>query len=69
MMLDENPSKRPTTLGIKARPPLSNNEIGTDFSESTGDKWHFDLPQLSRHSSVTRSSTSSESWEKLEALN
>lgn len=30
MMLDENPSKRPTTLGIKARPPLLNYEIANN---------------------------------------
>lgn len=61
MMLDENPKKRPTTLGIKARPPLANLETdgGLDVDK---ERWHFDLPQISRHSSVT-SSSSGESWE------
>ncbi|XP_011301839.1 eukaryotic translation initiation factor 2-alpha kinase [Fopius arisanus] len=61
MMLAENPGKRPTTLGIKARPPLAKNEWRV---EGVGDesKWHFDLPQISRHSSVNTSS-SGESWD------
>ncbi|XP_034948141.1 eukaryotic translation initiation factor 2-alpha kinase-like isoform X2 [Chelonus insularis] len=46
MMLDENPERRPTTIGIKARPPLSN-------CQSDDDKWHFVMPQMSRHSSTT----------------
>lgn len=64
MMLDENPEKRPTTLGIKARPPLLNYETvnGCNIKESS--KWHFELPQLTRHSSVT-SSSSTESWENI----
>ncbi|XP_015592079.1 eukaryotic translation initiation factor 2-alpha kinase isoform X2 [Cephus cinctus] len=64
MMLDENPNKRPTTLGIKARPPLCNSSSQNDLSANEGNKWHFELPQLSRHSSVT-SSGSSESWENI----
>ncbi|XP_063972485.1 eukaryotic translation initiation factor 2-alpha kinase-like isoform X1 [Diachasmimorpha longicaudata] len=61
MMLDENPGKRPTTLGIKARPPLAKSEwrVGNEGDEG---KWHFDLPQISRHSSVNNSS-SGESWD------
>lgn len=59
MMLDENPAKRPTTLGIKAKPPLQNYER-VSFNIDTDSKWHFELPQLSRHSSVTSSNSSSE---------
>ncbi|KAL0120953.1 hypothetical protein PUN28_008578 [Cardiocondyla obscurior] len=59
MMLDEDPIKRPTTLGIKAKPPLQNYEK-VSFNVDTDSKWHFELPQLSRHSSVTNSSGSSE---------
>lgn len=67
MMLDENPMKRPTTFGIKARKPLSDkNDI--EFGTGEVNKWHFELPQISRHSSVTNSSTSGESWDKVEAV-
>lgn len=59
MMLDEDPDKRPTTLGIKARPPFANSE-----TDGEGSKWHFELPQIARHSSVT-SSSSGESWENV----
>ncbi|CAD1475311.1 unnamed protein product, partial [Heterotrigona itama] len=52
MMLDENPSKRPTTLGIKARPPLLNYEIANGLNMDKDTKWHFELPLLTRHSSV-----------------
>ncbi|XP_054012153.1 eukaryotic translation initiation factor 2-alpha kinase [Hylaeus anthracinus] len=64
MMLDENPNNRPTTLGIKARPPLKNYEIANGFCINEDSKWHFELPQLTRHSSVTNSS-SGESWENI----
>ncbi|OAD62097.1 Eukaryotic translation initiation factor 2-alpha kinase 3 [Eufriesea mexicana] len=58
MMLDENPNKRPTTLGIKANPPLSNYEIANGLGINENTKWHFDLPQLTRHSSVISNSSS-----------
>ncbi|CAK9803135.1 Eukaryotic translation initiation factor 2-alpha kinase [Anthophora plagiata] len=64
MMLDENPSKRPTTLGIKARPPLLNYETVNGLGTSEDTKWHFELPQLSRHSSMT-ASNSGDSWENI----
>lgn len=61
MMLDKDPAKRPTTLGIKARPPLQSYEIaGFNMEDS---KWHFELPQLIRNFSVTSSSSNSESSE------
>ncbi|XP_011867892.1 PREDICTED: eukaryotic translation initiation factor 2-alpha kinase-like [Vollenhovia emeryi] len=62
MMLDENPAQRPTTIGVKAKPPLQNYEK-VSFHVNT-DLWHFELPQLSRHSSVTSSSSSNELPEK-----
>ena len=66
MMLDENPEKRPTTLGIKARPPFLKNEIPNSLNIDENSKWHFELPQLSRHSSVTNSSGErSDSWENV----
>lgn len=64
MMLDGNPSNRPTTVGIKARPPLLNYEIANGLGTDEDTKWHFELPQLTRHSSVT-SSSSGESWENI----
>lgn len=64
MMLDENPNKRPTTLGIKAKPPLQNYEV-VDFNIDKDSKWHFELPQLSRHSSVTSSNSSGELLENI----
>ena len=57
-MLDENPSKRPTTLGIKARPPLLNYEIANGLNMDEDTKWHFELPLLTRHSSVISNSSS-----------
>ncbi|XP_046598910.1 eukaryotic translation initiation factor 2-alpha kinase isoform X2 [Neodiprion lecontei] len=63
MMLDENPKKRPTTLGIKARPPLANVQTAGSLDVDQ-ECWHFDLPPKSRHSSVT-SSSSGESWESI----
>ncbi|XP_076286398.1 eukaryotic translation initiation factor 2-alpha kinase isoform X1 [Lasioglossum baleicum] len=64
MMLDENPSNRPTTLGIKAKPPLLNYEIANGLTINGDTRWHFELPQILRHSSVT-SSSSGESWENI----
>jgi len=60
MMLDEDPANRPTTLGIKAKPPLKNYEK-VIFNIDTDSKWHFELPQLSRHSSVISSNSNSNS--------
>lgn len=64
MLLDVNPNNRPTTLGIKARPPLLNYETANGLGINEDAKWHFELPQLTRHSSVT-SSSSGESWENI----
>lgn len=64
MMLDSNPEKRPTTLGIKARPPLTRYPLSNGYNSSGNNdsKWHFESPQLSRHSSNTNSS-GSDSWD------
>ncbi|XP_017892549.1 eukaryotic translation initiation factor 2-alpha kinase [Ceratina calcarata] len=64
MMLDANPNNRPTTFGIKARPPLSNQGTINGLNTCEDTKWHFELPQISRHSSMT-SSSSAESWENI----
>ncbi|XP_024870480.1 eukaryotic translation initiation factor 2-alpha kinase [Temnothorax curvispinosus] len=63
MMLDEDPINRPTTLGIKAKPPLQNYEK-VSLNIDPDSKWHFELPQLTRHSSVTSSNSSNELPEK-----
>lgn len=60
MMLDENPAKRPTTLGIKAKLPLQNYEI-TELNMDENSKWHFELPQLIKNSSGTCSNNSESS--------
>ncbi|KAK0094417.1 hypothetical protein PV326_010938 [Microctonus aethiopoides] len=50
LMLDDNPNMRPTTLGMKARPPLSNCAT-SDKSIVDDSKWHFELPQIKRNPS------------------
>ncbi|XP_008552622.2 eukaryotic translation initiation factor 2-alpha kinase [Microplitis demolitor] len=55
MMLDKDPRKRPTAIGIKARPPLSSDQSITDT------KYHFTLPHISRNSSSISSSNSAQS--------
>ncbi|KAG7189624.1 hypothetical protein KM043_017306 [Ampulex compressa] len=44
MMLAENPDRRPTTLGIKAKPPLQNYETANGLITDKSSKWHFELP-------------------------
>ncbi|XP_035719157.1 eukaryotic translation initiation factor 2-alpha kinase-like [Vespa mandarinia] len=61
IMLDERPEKRPTTLGIKARPPLSHYGKKNGFRINESSEWHFELPQLARYSSVTNGSSNNES--------
>jgi eukaryotic translation initiation factor 2-alpha kinase 3 len=50
LMLSQSPKERPTTFGIRARPPLCNGNISSDK-----EGWHFELPPRRRGS---RSSTS-----------
>ncbi|XP_011506315.1 PREDICTED: eukaryotic translation initiation factor 2-alpha kinase [Ceratosolen solmsi marchali] len=64
MMLDDDPKKRPTTLGIKARPPFVKNEIPISLKISENSKWHFELPHVRRNSSITNSN-GSDSWENI----
>lgn len=40
-MLADAPEKRPTTIGIRARAPLSNFRA---FEGSNLQDWHFELP-------------------------
>lgn len=64
MMLDEDPAKRPTTFGIKARLPLQNYETA-GFNIDIDSKCHFELPQLIRNSSMSSSNNNSESSENI----
>lgn len=58
LMLDANPNKRPTTLGIRARPPLSNHQLKSVTNKDEDSKWHFELPQRSRLSSFSANNIS-----------
>ncbi|XP_034234770.1 eukaryotic translation initiation factor 2-alpha kinase [Thrips palmi] len=68
MMLDHRPEKRPTTFGIRARPPLRNRqpeEMLSDLSEEC----QFELPARQRSStSVHKLSSSSSSSVEFNAL-
>ncbi|XP_043495409.1 eukaryotic translation initiation factor 2-alpha kinase [Polistes fuscatus] len=44
IMLDEKPEKRPTAIGIKAKPPLSHYRKENGFGINEDSKWHFELP-------------------------
>lgn len=63
LMLSHRPEERPTTLGIRAKPPLCQDDSCVD------QQWHFELPQRKRESSRTSlsnsSSVDSSSWEKI----
>lgn len=66
MMLDRDPSKRPTTLGIRSRLTTSNKETNNELNVDNNEKFHFDWPQMSRNSSGAASSNTSSntvSWE------
>lgn len=52
IMLSQSPQERPTTIGIRGRPPLGyGNNITND--------WHFELPPRRRDSHVSGSSSNS----------
>jgi len=63
LMLSHCPEKRPTTYGIRARPPLNQYTKNVNVD----DQWHFDLPPLRRELSKTSSisSSSTGSWEQV----
>lgn len=65
MMLGKNPSERPTTYGIRGRPP---------FDEITEEIHHFELPPRSRDSrnssnSLSTSGSSSSGFQKSRSRN
>lgn len=51
LMLSERPDERPTTIGIRARPPLGVGGSGSSSSSST--EWHFTLPPRRRDSHIS----------------
>ncbi|XP_068083730.1 eukaryotic translation initiation factor 2-alpha kinase isoform X2 [Anabrus simplex] len=53
-MLSHNPVLRPTTFGIRARPPFSYH-----YKETTEEQWHFELPPRRRDSARASSNSSS----------
>lgn len=60
-MLDHHPEKRPTTFGIRARPPLRNRQSEEAISDLSQEH-HFELPMRQRSStSIHKLSTSSSS--------
>lgn len=67
MMLDVDPSKRPTTAGIIARMRFVDQKTLEEVNSGEMANCHFEWSdsQLRRHSSVTNSSSSSNSvsWE------
>lgn len=44
-MLSKKPEERPTTYGIRARPPLNKQE-----EDQVSSEWHFELPARRRDS-------------------
>ncbi|KAE8573034.1 Putative Eukaryotic translation initiation factor 2-alpha kinase [Halyomorpha halys] len=57
LMLSQKPEERPTTIGVRSRPPL--RELQTE--STIGEDWHFSLPARHRDSSFSRSSQESSS--------
>lgn len=56
MMLANVPEKRPTTFGIRARPPLSKFRV---FEDSSLQDWHFELPTKNNSNILRKSSSES----------
>lgn len=53
LMLSQLPAERPTTIGIRSRPPLG-------YGITVSNEWHFELPPRRRDSHISGlSSTSS----------
>lgn len=52
MMLSQSPQERPTTIGIRARPPLG-------LLNGLNKEWHFELPPRRRDSHISGLSSSS----------
>lgn len=54
-MLSQSPKERPTTIGIRSRPPLGYANRHTLTSED----WHFELPPRRRDSHISGLSSNS----------
>lgn len=52
-MLSKKPEERPTTYGIRARPPLNKDE------DQVSSEWHFELPTRRRDSHRSNTNLSS----------
>ncbi|KAL7303663.1 hypothetical protein TKK_0003807 [Trichogramma kaykai] len=68
LMLDSNPERRPTTLGIRARPPLVNkSQILTSQStdDNTSADWHFELPLMTRNLSTSNTTSGSDTTDNV----
>lgn len=62
LMLSHNPDERPTTIGIRARPPL--RQVQSDSSVDSRTAEHFELPfRHRRDSSISKSSIVSSSFD------
>lgn len=61
LMLSHNPDERPTTIGIRARPPL--RQVQSDSSLDTRTAEHFELPFHRRNSSISKSNSVSCSFD------
>lgn len=57
-MLSENPNNRPTTFGIRARPPLQHDT-------AQNEEWHFELPPRPRRESARISVSVSAEYSKI----
>lgn len=53
-MLAKKPEERPTTYGIRARPPLNKQD-----EDQVSHEWHFELPTRRRDSHRSNSNLSS----------
>lgn len=58
IMLHEDPTRRPTTFGIKARLPLLNCQAAK-LNVDKDLKSHFELPRRIRHSSISNNNNAS----------
>lgn len=60
-MLSQSPQSRPTTIGIRARPPLG--FAGGSPPNASDTEWHFELPPRRRDSHISGVSQSGSSSE------
>lgn len=56
LMLSHSPDERPTTIGIRARPPLGPAPTPDGAALAANAQWHFALPPRRRDSDHSRQS-------------